>query len=63
MSNDVHVMVLAVVASQAAIAVLLVVMASLEPTGRERDAPRGAVRQVPVRPDAERGDPADARRR
>jgi len=63
MLNDVHVMVLVIVASQAGIAILLIVMAVLEPGRPGRNTPGGAARQVPVHREAARRSPAAGRHR
>ncbi|MDT0183463.1 hypothetical protein Q9S36_25065 [Microbacterium sp. ARD31] len=52
MSNDVHMMAIAIVATQAGIAVLLMLMANLEPGSRGRDTHSSPPRQVPVRREA-----------
>ena len=62
MLNDVHMMVLAIVASQAGIAVLLFGMALLEPTAAGSTHRAGQPRQVPVPREAGRRSPGGRHR-
>ena len=55
MPNDVHMMVLTILATQAGIAVLLIVTAMLEPGRRAQDTSARASRPAPVPRGASRG--------